>query len=393
MINIEQVRQDTKGCGNVVHFNNAGAALMPSCVADALRTYISDDELYGGYEIQNKYQDKLNSFYTNAAKLINCTEDEIAFMPSATQAWNTAFYAFSLKPGDKILTSSAEYGSCAIAYLHRAAQAGFTWQSIPDDVHGQLDIQALHDAIDDNVKLISIVHIPTGSGLVNPAIEVGKIAKDNGIPYLLDACQSVGQMPIDVQEIGCDVLSTTGRKYLRGPRGTGFLYVSKAMQKTLIPPQLDQHAAELLSNEQYEIAANAKRYEFWEQHLSGKYALSKAIDYALSQELGTIKDRIYYLADNLRSELSKIQGISVVDVGTEKCGLVTFVSDKLTADFIQTALHKHNINVTVSSGSGSLLQFNNLGLSAVVRASVHYYNTEEEIEKFVKTLRSILNEH
>lgn len=241
--------------------------------------------------------------------------------------------------------------------------------------------------IDDKVQLIIITHIPTGGGLVNPVAEIGKIAKAAGIPFILDSCQSVGQIPINVDEIGCDVLCITGRKYLRGPRGTGLLYVRKGLIESLEPQLLDQHAAELITPTEYMIRPNVKRFENWEQYCAGKYALSVAIDYALSWGLESIQERIYNLSDLLRSELSQISSQQVTDEGAEKCGIVTFVSQNIQPITIKRILADHKINVSTSKGSGSLVSFSNRGLTEVVRASVHYFNTEDEIDYFTDILK------
>jgi len=303
-----------------------------------------------------------------------------------------AFYSIKFSPGDKILTTFAEYGSNVIAYLQQAKRYGVEVVFVPNDEHGQLDIQALENLIDDRVKLISISHIPTGGGLVNPANAVGKIAKSANIPYLLDACQSVGQLSLNVEEIGCDILSSTGRKYLRGPRGTGLLYVRKGLIEQLEPPMLDQHAATLISPTAYKIRSDAKRFESWEQYLAGKAALGVAIDYALSYGLESIQSRIYQLSTLLRTKLMDIEGVEITDEGVEKCGLVTFTTAQLSPSVIKQQLKKHRINVSLSDGSGSLVSFQHRGLTQVVRASVHYYNTEQEVDYFIEALRSILSE-
>lgn len=233
---------------------------MPVPVTDALHEYLNCEAEIGGYETADLYADGLNNLYSSAARLLNCRAGEIAFVENATRAWDMAFYAFNFKPGDKILTAISEYGSNVIAYLQQAKRFGVEVVFIPDDDYGQVDTQALSGLVDSRVKLISISHIPTGGGLVNPAIEIGRIARQHGIPYLLDACQSAGQIPLDVEAIGCDLLSITGRKYLRGPRGTGLLYVRNSILDRLEPPFLDQHAAELISPTEYRVRQDARKH-------------------------------------------------------------------------------------------------------------------------------------
>jgi cysteine desulfurase/selenocysteine lyase len=387
---IKRARQETAACKDLIHFNNAGASLMPTPVSRALHEYLNKEEQLGGYETEALYMESLNSIYSSAAKLLNCSTNEIAFVENATRAWDMAFYSFKFNPGDKILTTIAEYGSNVVAYLQQAKRFGVDIVFVPNDESGQIDVSALSNMIDENVKLISITHIPTGGGLVNPAKAVGSVANAAGIPYILDSCQGVGHMPIDVEDIGCDVLCITGRKYLRGPRGTGLLYVRSSLLNELEPPILDQHAAELISPTEYLIRPDSKRFENWEQYCAGKYALGIAIDYALSWGLDAIQQRIYLLADNLRQKLSKLDGIHSTDDGVEKCGIITFTADQLEPVAIKRALSKQRINVSTSKGSGSLVSFQDRGLKEVVRASVHYFNTDEEIDYFVDVLKKII---
>ena len=388
---INRARTDTRHCEDVVHFNNAGASLMPIPVTTTLHNYLYKEERMGGYETAVSEKESLDNFYRAAGKLLNCGTDEIAFAENATRAWDMAFYSFKFSPGDKILTTLAEYGSNVIAYIQQAKRYDVEVVFVPSDEYGQIDVHALENLIDDRVKLIAISHIPTGGGLVNPANAVGRIAKAANIPYLLDACQSVGQLPLNVEEIGCDILSSTGRKYLRGPRGTGLLYVRKGFVEQLEPPFLDQHAATLISPTSYKIRSDAKRFENWEQYLAGKAALGAAIDYALSYGLDAIQSRIYQLSASLRTKLMDIEGVEITDEGLEKCGIVTFTTSRLSPSAIKKQFKKHRINVSVSAGSGSLVSFQDRGLTEVVRASVHYYNTEQEIAYFIEALRIILS--
>ena len=389
---IDRARKDTRACNDIVHFNNAGAALMPIPVADALHDYLRKEEHHGGYETSDSEIETLNNVYQASATLLNCHPDEIAFVENATRAWQMAFYGFKFSPGDKILTSVAEYGSNVVAYNHQAQRYGVEVVFVPNDEYGQLDVNALKNLIDDRVKLISVTHIPTGGGLVNPAQAIGRIARQAKIPFLLDTCQSVGQMPVDVAALGCDIACGTGRKFLRGPRGTGLLYVRKGLIETLDPPILDQHAAALVSPNSYQIRPDAKRFEGWEQFFAGKAALGVAIDYAMSYGLDAIQTRIYHLADLLRAKLSAIDGLQLTDEGQEQCGIVTFTAEQLSPPQIKQKLSEQRINVSTSKGSGSLVSFEQRGLTEVVRASLHYYNTEQEIDYFIQTLQKIITQ-
>ena len=388
-IDVEKVRAETRGCSNLIHFNNAGASLMPAPVADYLCDFLREEEIKGGYETRSLRNAEIENFYTSVSRLLNANPKEIAFVENATRAWDMVFYALPLGPGDKILTTVSEYGSNLIAYLHRAKQTGAEVVIVPNDNTGQIDVNALEQSIDKKTKLISISHIPTGGGLVNPAHDVGRIAKKHGIPFLLDACQSVGQMHLDVQKIGCDFLSATGRKYLRGPRGTGFLYVQEDWIERLEPPLLDQYAAELIDANTYEIRTDARRFENWERYFAGQAALGQAVDYAMELGLEAIERRVVDLAACLREGLQETGVLELTDQGVKKSGLVTFQHQRLDAEQVKMLVSKQNINVSTSSGSGMKLSYLERGLDGLVRASVHYYNTAEEIKEFITAVRSL----
>ncbi|MEE8203315.1 MAG: aminotransferase class V-fold PLP-dependent enzyme [Alphaproteobacteria bacterium] len=388
-IDVARARGETPGCANVLHFNNAGAALMPAPVVEATVAHLRLEAGIGGYEAFARAEDRIERVYDSIARLINCRRDEIALIENATRAWDMAFYAFDFRPGDRILTANVEYASNYIAYLQVAKRTGAVVEAIADDDHGQISLAALEAAIDDRVRLISITHVPTNGGLVNPAAGVGRIARAAGVPYLLDACQSVGQMPIDVEAIGCDMLSATGRKYLRGPRGTGFLYVHRDLLERLEPPFLDLHAATWTAPDAYELRADARRFENWESYVAGKVGLGVAIDYALEWGLEAIRDRVYALAEALRARLGALPRVTLRDIGAERCGIVTFTLDGMSAEAVEAALERLAINVSTSSAAGTLLDMQARGLEPVVRASVHYYNDEEEVERFASAVAAL----
>ena len=388
-IDIARIRSETPGCENVLHFNNAGAALTPKPVLDTVVAHLMREAEIGGYEAAAEAKDALADAYGSAARLVGGTADEIAFVENATRAWDMAFYGFDWQPGDRILTAQAEYASNYIAFLQVARRHGVDVAVVPDDGTGGISPDALERMIDGRTKLIAITHIPTNGGLVNPAAAIGRVAKAHGIPFLLDACQSVGQIPVDIAEIGCDMLSATGRKYLRGPRGTGFLWVRREWIERLEPPFLDLHAARWTGPDSYEILPDARRFENWESFVAGRLGLAGAIDYALALGLPAIRDAIYALATRLRDGLSALPGVSLHDKGAEKCGIVSFTLAGRSPDEVKQALAAQRINVTVSRVGSTLLDMSERGLGEVVRASVHYYNTDAEVDRFCAAIDAL----
>lgn len=388
-IDLDRIRRDTPAAARVIHFNNAGSSLPPAPVVEAQIAHIRREAEIGGYEAEAEAGARREEVYRSIARLLNCADDEVALVENATVAWDMAFHSLRFRPGDRILTAQAEYASNYIAYIQAARHSGAVVEMVPGTPTGELSVEALERMIDDRVKLIAVTHVPTNGGLVNPAAEIGRVAKAHGIPFLLDACQSAGQLPLDVAAIGCDMLSATGRKYLRGPRGTGFLYVRKAILDRLEPPFLDLHAAEWVAPDRFEMRPDARRFENWENNIAAQLGLGVAVDYALDLGIEAIEARVTALAADLRARLGEIPGVTAADVGRRRCGIVTFFVSGRPAGEVKAALAARGINCSVSGPSSTLLDATARNLPDLVRTSVHYYNSEAEIAACAEAVAEI----
>lgn len=391
MLEIEQLRADTPGADHVLHFNNAGSGLMPRPVLDVMQQHLRLEAQIGGYEAAAQAQSQLDHTYQAIAQLLNAHPDEIAILENATRAWTMAFYSIAFKDGDRILTSVAEYASNVIAFMQVQKRVDLSIEVVPNDEHGQLSVEALAAMMDERVRCVAISHIPSQGGLIQPAEKIGAVVRqyDNAL-YLLDACQSVGQLVVDVEAIGCHMLSVTGRKFLRGPRGIGFLYVARDVISQLEPPLLDVHSAEWLPEGHYRLKPNAKRFENWEANIAAKIGLGVAVDYLLGLDQAAIEERVITLAQTLRAQLSVMPGVTVHDLGQRRCGIVTFTVDGYDAAEISAALREHKINTSVSPYTYAVRDFAARQLTALVRASVHYYNTEAEVARFCEVLKAMI---
>lgn len=385
VLDVARLRADTPGCTERVHFNNAGAALPPAVVHRTVVEHLNLESRIGGYEAADAAAAELAGFYDSLARLVGGAADEIAYVENATRAFDMAFYAIPFRPGDRILTAEAEYPSNVLAYLQIARRLGVTVEVVPSDAAGGFDTAALERMIDARVRLIAVTHVPTHGGLVNPATDIGAIARRYGILYLLDACQSVGQMPVDVGAVGCDMLAATGRKYLRGPRGTGFLWVRRERLAELEPPLVDQHAATWTGPDSYVLRADAKRFENWESYVAGRLGLKAAADYATAIGVERMWPRLHSLAADLRRELAAVDGVVVRDRGPELCGIVTFTKADENADALVARLRRRGINTSVTDGPAHFDRHRRR-YGAAVRASVHAYNTEDELDRLVSAV-------
>lgn len=387
---IAALRERTPGTAHVAHFNNAGCSLPSTGVLDTVVSYLHQEATIGGYEAAAAATEKLGAVYDSVAALLGAQPTEIALVENATAAWDMAFHSIPFKPGDRIVTVQSEYASNYIGYLLAVERLGVQVDVVPDDGDGQADLEALESMMDERVRLVSATHVPTNGGLVNPVAEIGVIAKRAGALYLVDACQSVGQLDFTVDSIRCDLLSFTGRKYVRGPRGTGALYVRSSVLDQLHPPFLDLRSATWTSPTTYEMVPDAKRFENWESNIAMKLGLGVAVDEAVAIGLPAIEQRVLALAASLRSALRAIAAVTVRDQGAKQCGIVTFTVDGHTAADLATALRAQMINVSVTGRAGTLLDMTRRDLDAMVRASVHYFNTDDEINRLCSALRALV---
>jgi len=362
---------------------------MPTVVAAAMKEHIDLESEIGGYAASDRESDRLGAVYGSVARLLNASPDEIGLVENATVAWQMAFYSLPFRKGDRILTAEAEYAANYVAFLQVAKRTGAVVDVVPSDPSGELDVQALERMIDERVKLIAITWVPTNGGLVNPAAAIGKIARAHGIPYLLDACQAVGQMEVDVEAIGCDMLSATGRKFLRGPRGTGFLYVRRALMQQLEPPMIDHFAAPWVSRNEYRLRGDARRFENWENNYAARLGLGAAVDYALAIGIGPIAQRCRLLAGRLRSGLAGIRGVTIRDLGRMPGAIVSFTMDGHEAEDIVRSAAAAGITIGASDPASTRIDAEMRSLPNVVRASPHYYNTEAEVDRLIGHLATL----
>ena len=388
-VSLDQLRAVTPGVDHVLHFNNAGAALPPDIVLSTVIGHLEREATIGGDEAATEATDRLEAVYDSLATLLGAKPDQMAVVENATRAWDMAVYGYPFMAGDRVLTCRGEYVSNVLALLQLQERHGIEVVLIEDDEHGQIDLDHLEDELAQGAAMVALTHAPTNGGLINPAAAVGALCEEHGAFYVLDACQSAGQVPLDVGILKCDVLSGTGRKYLRGPRGTGFLYAGPRALERIEPPFLDLHAAEWTGDRTYEIRTDARRFENWETYYAGKLGLGAAIDYTLELGVEATSKRILALGSELRSALDALDAVTTHDKGKIRGGIVTFAVDGIRSEDVQAQLSAQRINTSTSPAGHARLDLPHRGLPTLVRASVHYYNSEDEVDRFVSAVEQL----
>ncbi len=395
-LDVAQLRADTRGCTEVVHLNNAGSALPPSVVVDTMVEHLRLEEMIGGYEAHARAAERIDAVRDSIGQLLDTTGANIALSVSATDSWDRAFIAIKFAseygPATRFLASSSEYASNVLPVMQMARHLGVSLEFIPDDHTGVTDVAALESMLDDDVAAVLINHCPSQNGLINPVAAIGHAlarAQSNAW-YLVDACQSVGQLPVDVTEIGADFLTVTGRKFVRGPRGTGFMYCSPRALAELEPFPADLHGANW-NPDGYSIRPDAQRFESWEKNYAGILGLGAAVDYALDLGMDAIRTRIDYLSFELRLLLGEIPGVHLLDRGIEKSGIVTFNHERVEATEIVAGLKNSGINISMGTPQYSQVDYLAHGVTSMVRVSPHVYNTREELERCADVVRGVTN--
>ncbi len=267
LLDVNALRADTPGCESVIHFNNSGCGLLARPVLKAMIDHLVLESRIGGYEAAAAQAERVSDFHASIAELIGCHARNIAFAGSATQAYTNALSAIPFQRGDVILTTRNDFISNQIAFLSLRKRFGVDVVHAPDHPDGSgVDVAAMVKLMRElRPRLVAVTHVPTNSGLVQPVEAIGRHVRELDLLYLVDACQSVGQYPIDVHQIGCDLLTATCRKFLRGPRGSGFLYVSdRVLNDGYEPLFIDMYGARWVAPGQYRPVNSAQRFEEWE---------------------------------------------------------------------------------------------------------------------------------
>lgn len=386
---IDEIRAATPGCrDDLIHLNHAGSSLPARSVLDVQIAHLEREAMIGGYEAAGEAQERSEAVYTSIAGLIGAAPHEIARAEHATAAWQAAFWSLPMRAGQRLVTHDHDYGGNVVALLHAAATRGLVVERLPSDATGAVDLDALSRVLErpDDVAVVSLAWIPTNGGLVNPAAAVGEMTRDAGVPFLLDGCQAAGHLDVDVEALQCDFLSMTGRKFLRGPRGSGALYVGESMLDRVVPSHPDHHSAIWTGSMEYDFAPGARRYEHWEYSHAAWLGLGAAVEVARVIGMDRIEATIRDRADRLRTSLVEC-GFVVHDEGTDRCGIVTVSHPAVASEVLRDRLRHDGINTSCTSIDSTRFDVERRDLPVLLRLSVHCTTTDDELARVTSSVR------
>jgi cysteine desulfurase / selenocysteine lyase len=384
-------RAETPGCSGRVHLNNAGAGLMPGRVLETVVRHLAREAEIGGYEAAEEAAGRVDGVYAAISALIGARARNIAVVESATRGVELALSSFEWRQGDRIVTSQADYPSNQIMYMALGRRFGVETVIAAELPDGGIDPESVRQLVRDRrCRLVALSWVPTSSGLVQAAVAVGEVCAAAGVPYLVDACQAVGQLRIEVERLRCDYLAASARKFLRGPRGIGFLYVSDgALARGAQPLLPDLRGATWTGRDTFALAAGARRFEQWEMPFALVLGMGAAVEYAAEvSEAGHA--RAWGLAAALRQRLAEASWARVLDRGVEQCAIVTAEIRGWDAGELKLRLRERGINTSSADRSHGVLDMDAKGATTLLRMSPHYYNTEQELDTLYAALAELV---
>ncbi|MBI6632344.1 aminotransferase class V-fold PLP-dependent enzyme [Pseudomonas paralactis] len=385
-LDVQQLREATPGCqSGIVHFNHAGASLPSQATLDAIIEQLQHEARHGPMEAGEQGAVLVENARRAAGQLLNAPPSSIAFASSGSTAWSMAFQALGpWRPGERILVGRHEWGG-NLASMELAVQAGARVEVIPCDATGAVCPVALEAMLDTKVKLIDLAWLPANGGLINPAQAIGEVARRHAIPYFIDAGQAVGQVPVDVQALQCDVLKSAGRKHLRGPRGTALLYVRPDFLAHLNPAQRDVFSAPWTADG-FDLRNDARRFETSEASFALLAGLGNALQEINRLGIEQVWESVSQTSTRIRAALGQIPGISLHDLGSTHSGLIAFNLAGWDSFELKRRLGLKGINIGANGVAYTPLDMQARGLNSIARISVSPLNTDDDVEVLMKAL-------
>ncbi len=384
----------------LVYLDNGATSQKPRAVIDALVRYYERDNSNvhrGLHALSMRATDAYEGARARVAKFIHAADPaEIIFTRGTTESINLVARSWShahLKPGDVVLTTEFEHHSNLVPWQQAAKAAGATLKYVPllgADGEGGPDLAALDALLTPQVKLFAFTHISNTLGTINPAAEFCRRARAVGAVTVIDAAQSIGHMPLDVQELGCDFLAFSAHK-MCGPTGIGVLYGRRALLDKLAPDETGGGMVVQVTYEQATWKPAPERFEAGTPNVAGAIGLGAACDYLDAVGRAAIAAHDYQLSRYAMEKLSVLPGIRIIGprVGAARSGLVSFAFEHVHAHDVVTFADEDGIALRGGHHCNQPLM-RKLGLASTSRASFYLYNTEAEIDRLAASLQRIL---
>lgn len=377
-----------------MYFNNAGAGLMSKGTYETLTNHMEIEMNVGAYKAAAIKSDAVNNFYLLAAKLLNAgSKDEIAFIDSASRGWNLIIYGLDIKESDVIVTLSSEYGTNLLTIYDIAKRTHCGIKVIQCDNEGNFSLDDVDQALQSGGTILAVSHVAAQGSIVNPVVELGILAQKYDAIYIVDGCQAVGQIKVDVQQINCCAYVTAGRKWLRGPRGTGILYVRR--NAPIRTPQIDLASADLVFDElgtvvDVKVRDDAKQFELWEKSTSSLLGLANAIQEYMDYGIDTAEQEICAKANYIRSFVVSNQHLALVGSENSSTGVVGFyIKDPKQEKKVKELIEKENFIISYVCDWDCPTFFPQNGVQYIFRISPHYYTSNDDIQAICNLIQRL----
>jgi len=390
---LQRVRRDGKP---LIYFDNAATSLKPRQVIEAVKRYYEECSANvhrGIYELSQEATDLYEESRARIGRFIGCKPSELVFVKNTTEAINLVAYGVKWSNGDEVVSTVMEHHSNMIPWQMVAKRFGVKLRYAGIKPDGTLDLENLAELANRRTRLIAVCHVSNVLGTINDVREVAKIAHENNALLLVDAAQSVPHMPINVKDLGCDLLAFSGHKLL-GPTGIGCLYIREGVEEELEPPF---GGGEMISHVElhgYRLNDMPWRFEPGTPNIAGAIGLAAAVDYLKSIGMESIRDHERRLTERAIEILKEVGGVEVYGPmePEKRCGLVAFNLKGISGDLVAALLDEFE-NIAVRSGFHCAQPLHKiLGAQSSVRASFYLYNTLDELEAFRRGLKRVKSE-
>lgn len=371
----------------LAHFDHAGSAPNPPEVIEAIHRHLLLEQEVGGYQAARMVKAQLDGVYASLAGLLGCATDEVALTPGGSAAWNALFHGVPLQRGDRILTTSWEYGGAVAAMRQRSQRENLAIDVAPPGPDGSVDLAQLQARLTPRTRLVAVTWTPTSAGVEEPVAAIGELLKGRDLFYLVDAAQAVGQRPIDVKAIGCHGLIGASRKFLAGPRGVGFLYLDRN-RTDMQPSQIDHWVADPSAPANVLRRPDARRFELWERAPALHLGFGVAVRRALTADLAAVRAESESRADRLRRGLCAIPNVTLSDPHGAKAPIIGLRVRGVDSELLATRLSAWGVSASVSTARSTPLS-GRLSGGAILRLSPHACTTRGEIDLVLERLESV----